>query len=123
MLDQEKYTEHILILQFQGHLANLLQTHERQQVAPQLNQFKEKDVVIGKERNFDRFQRLYNRLMDAYKSGRINVRPPRITGSGAGAAGIAALMSFVNHELPPDQVNALMSGGGLGVKGKFVATP
>jgi hypothetical protein len=78
------------------------------------------DPILGKERNFDRFQRLYNQLIDAYKSGRINIKPPRITGTGP--AGVAALTSFINNELPPEQANAL-AGGGLGIKGKFEATP
>lgn len=77
--------------------------------------------VLGKERDFNRFMQIYNKLRKAFEAGKIKMQPPRITGPGA--AGIASLMQFLNSEVPPDMRNSLMSGGGLGVKGKFEATP
>jgi len=78
--------------------------------------------VLGKERDFNRFMQIYNKLSDAFKRGKIQVPPPRIT-PGAGAAGIASLMQFLNTEVPPDIKNSMLAGGGLGIKGKFEATP
>lgn len=99
-----------------------IKTIQRIKVAPQLNQFKEKDIVMGKERDFNRFMQIYNKLSKAFQEGKIKVRPPRINPS-AGMAGMTALMQFMNDEVPPDMRNSLMSGGGLGIKGKFEATP
>lgn len=78
--------------------------------------------TLGKERDFNRFMQIYNKLSDAFKRGKIQVPPPRIT-PGAGAAGIASLMQFLNTEVPPDMKNSLLGSGGLGIKGKFEATP
>jgi hypothetical protein len=36
---------------------------------------------------------------------------------------MAAVNSMLLNELPPDMRNSFMSGGGLGVKGKFEAIP
>jgi len=78
--------------------------------------------VLGKERDFNRFMQIYNKLSDAFKRGKIQVPPPKIT-PGAGMAGAAALMQFLNTEVPPDMKNSLLGSGGLGIKGKFEATP
>ena len=80
------------------------------------------DYGFKKERDFSRFMKIYNKLSKAFQEGKINVRPPRINPS-AGMAGMTALMQFMNDEVPPDMRNSLMSDGGLGVKGKFEATP
>ena len=77
--------------------------------------------VLGKERDFNRFMQIYNKLAKAFEEGKIKMRPPRITGPGA--AGIASLMQFMNTEVPPDMRNSMLAGGGLGIKGKFEATP
>jgi hypothetical protein len=76
------------------------------------------------ERDFGRFQQIYNRLMKAFEEGRIQVRPPKINPT-MGAAGVAALMQFMNDEVPPDIRNSMLAqrGGGLGIVGKFTATP
>lgn len=79
-------------------------------------------AMLGKERDFNRFMQIYNKLSDAFKKGKIQVPPPKIT-PGAGMAGAAALMQFLNTEVPPDMKNSLLGGGGLGIKGKFEATP
>jgi len=73
------------------------------------------------ERDFNKFQQIYNKLQKAFETGKIKMRPPRITGPGA--AGVASLMQFLNTEVPPDMKNSLISGGGLGIKGKFEAIP
>ena len=78
--------------------------------------------VLGKERDFNKFMQIYNKLSDAFKRGKIQVPPPRIT-PGAGMAGAAALMQFLNTEVPPDMKNSMLAGGGLGIKGKFEASP
>ena len=78
--------------------------------------------VLGKERDFNKFMQIYNKLSKAFQEGKIEVRPPRIN-PNAGMAGIVGLMQFMNDEVPPDMRNSLMSGGGLGIKGKFEATP
>jgi len=77
--------------------------------------------TLGKERDFNRFMQIYNKLQKAFEAGKIKMQPPRITGPGA--AGVAALMQFMNTEVPPDMKNSMLAGGGLGIKGKFEATP
>lgn len=80
---------------------------------------------LGKERDFGRFQQIYNKLVKAFEEGKIRVRPPRINPT-MGTAGIAAIMQFLNDEVPPDIRNSMMSGmsgGGYGIKGKFEAIP
>jgi hypothetical protein len=61
------------------------------------------------------------RLTDAKAISRAaNIRPLKL--KGAGMIGIAGIAAALGDELPPDTVNR-MKGGGLGVAGKFVATP
>lgn len=48
------------------------------------------------------------------------IRPIRLKGSGM--MGLAGLAAALGDELPPDAVNR-MTRGGLGIKGKFEATP
>jgi hypothetical protein len=104
------------------------------------------DFKFGKERDFARFQKIYNALYKAKengeikilsKGGEIEVKPANVSPKlnikpinllsriGLGGIGsMASLNSFLNNELPADMKNNLASQqGGLGVMGKFVAHP
>jgi hypothetical protein len=99
------------------------------------------DYKFGKERNFERFQKIYNGLSKASKEGKINISansgkievkpanvsmklPNLLSRIGVGVGSLAGLNQFLNNELPADMKNNLIKNqGGYGIDKKFVAEP